>query len=118
MEENPFHLIAPFLYQPLKLIPRTSLDMIAFLSLPETGRRLPWILFVLWILTICFAPAAFAQSRYQITRIPTAQDSSSTALGINNQGEVVGYSFKGQDYQGFLYSSADQSLTDVGSLGG
>jgi probable HAF family extracellular repeat protein len=117
MEENPVQLNRLFC-PTLKLIPRTNLDTIAFLRPRETGRRLQWILFVLWILTICFAPAAFAQSRYQITRIPTAQDSSSTALGINNQGDVVGYSFKGQDYQGFLYSSSDQSLTDVGSLGG
>jgi probable HAF family extracellular repeat protein len=28
------------------------------------------------------------------------------------------YSFQGEDYQAFLYSSSDQSLTDVGSLGG
>jgi probable HAF family extracellular repeat protein len=92
--------------------------MIAILSLREAGLRLQWILFVLWIHAICIAPAAFAQSRYQIIRIPTAQDANSTALGINNKGEVVGYSFKGQDYQGFLYSSSDQSLTDVGSFGG
>jgi probable HAF family extracellular repeat protein len=70
------------------------------------------------ICAICFAPAAFAQVRYQITRIPTAQGANSVALGINNKGEVVGYSFQGEDYQAFLYSSSDQSLTDVGSLGG
>ena len=70
------------------------------------------------ICAICFASAAFAQVRYQITRIPTAQGANSVALGINNKGEVVGYSFQGEDYHAFLYSSSDQSLTDVGSLGG
>jgi probable HAF family extracellular repeat protein len=70
------------------------------------------------ICAICFASAAPAQSRYQITRIPAAQGANSAALGINNKGEVVGYSFQGEDYQAFLYSSSDQSLTDVGSLGG
>jgi probable HAF family extracellular repeat protein len=70
------------------------------------------------ICEICFASVAFAQNRYQISRIPTAQGTNSAALGINNKGEVVGYSFQGQDYQAFLYSSSDQSLTDVGSLGG
>jgi probable HAF family extracellular repeat protein len=70
------------------------------------------------IYAICCATAAFAQNRYQITRIPTAQGANSVALGINNNGEVVGYSFQGEDYQAFLYSSSDQSLTDVGSLGG
>jgi probable HAF family extracellular repeat protein len=67
---------------------------------------------------ICFASAAFAQNRYHITRLSTAQGANSAALGINNKGEVVGYSFQGEDYHAFLYSSSDQSLTDVGSLGG
>jgi probable HAF family extracellular repeat protein len=58
------------------------------------------------------------QTRYQITRLPTAQGANSVALGINNKGEVVGYSFLGEDYHAFLYSPSDQSLTDVGSLGG
>ncbi len=70
------------------------------------------------ICVICFASAASAQNRYQITRIATPQGANSVALGINNKGEVVGYSFKGEDYQAFLYSSSDQSMTDVGSLGG
>ncbi len=70
------------------------------------------------ICALCFASAAFAQVRYQITRIPTTPGANSVALGINNKGDVVGYSFQGEDYQAFLYSSSDQSLTDVGSLGG
>jgi probable HAF family extracellular repeat protein len=79
----------------------------------------PVILVILGLIcAICFASAAFAQNHYQITRIPTAQGANSSALGINNKGEVVGYSFQGEDYRAFLYSSSDQSLTDVGSLGG
>jgi probable HAF family extracellular repeat protein len=70
------------------------------------------------IYVICFASAAFAQNRYQITRLPTSQGANSVALGINNHGEVVGYRFLGEDYQAFLYSYADRSLTDVGSFGG
>ena len=70
------------------------------------------------ICAICFPPAAFAQVRYHITRIPTAQGANSVALGINNKGEVVGYSFQGEDYQAFVYSSSDRTFTDVGSLGG
>ncbi len=70
------------------------------------------------ICAICFASVAAGQNRYQITRIPTAQGANSAALGINKQGEVVGYSFQGNVYQAFLYSTADQSMTDVGSLGG
>ena len=40
------------------------------------------------ICAICFVSAAFAQVRYQVTRIPTAQGANSVALGINNKGEV------------------------------
>jgi probable HAF family extracellular repeat protein len=71
---------------------------------------------IIWAFT--FACTGFAQNRYQITRIPTAEGANSVALGINNQGDVVGYSFQGEAYQGFLYSAAQRSLTDVGSLGG
>ena len=53
---------------------------------------------IIW--AFCFATTGFTQNRYQITRIPTAQGANSAALGINNQGEVVGYSFQGEDYQG------------------
>src|SRR4029077_6301367 len=70
------------------------------------------------ICAICFASAAFAQNRYQITRIPTTQGANSAALGINNKGEVVGYSFQGENYQAFVYFSSDQTFKDVGSLGG
>src|ERR1700693_470234 len=74
--------------------------------------------FLVWICSICLASVAFAQTRYQLTRISAAQASNSETLGINNRGEIVGYSFQGEDYQAFLYSSSDQSLTDVGSFGG
>src|SRR6516162_3737944 len=70
------------------------------------------------IWTICFASAAPAQNRYQIIRIPVAEGANGAALGINNNGEVVGYSFQGEDYQAFLYSSSERSLTEVGSFGG
>ena len=88
----------------------------------ELRRRVSRVFLVLkslgLIWTICFASAAPAQNRYQIIRIPVAQGANSAALGINNKGEVVGYSFQGEDYQTFLYSSSEQSLTDVGSFGG
>jgi probable HAF family extracellular repeat protein len=70
------------------------------------------------ICTICFACAGFAQNRYEITRIPTAQGSESVALGINNRGEVVGYSGQGEVSHAFLYSSSDATMTEVGSIGG
>jgi len=88
----------------------------------ELRRRVSRVFLVLKFLgliwAICFASAAPAQNRYHIIRIPVAQGANSAALGINNKGEVVGYSFQGEDYQAFLYSSSEQSLTDVGSFGG
>jgi probable HAF family extracellular repeat protein len=88
----------------------------------EVLRQISRVFFVLkstgLICAVCSVSAAFAQVRYEITRISAAQGANSAALGINNKGEVVGYSFQGEDYQAFLYSSSDQSLTDVGSLGG
>ena len=88
----------------------------------ELRRRVSRVFLVLKFLgliwAICFASAAPAQNHYQILRIPVAQGANSAALGINNKGEVVGYSFQGEDYQAFLYSSSEQSLTDVGSFGG
>jgi probable HAF family extracellular repeat protein len=84
----------------------------------QTSRALLLLKSLGLICAICFASAAIAQNRYQVTRIPTPSGANSAALGINNKGEVVGYSFQGEDYQAFLYSSSDQSLTDVGSLGG
>jgi probable HAF family extracellular repeat protein len=70
------------------------------------------------ICAICFASSASAQNRYRITRIPTPADANSSALGLNSKGEVIGYSFQGEDYQAFFYSPLDQSVTNVGSLGG
>src|ERR1700730_16283107 len=79
----------------------------------------PRILLVLRLLgAICFSTAVFAQNRYQITQVPTAEGANSVALGINRKGDVVGYSFQGEDYRAYLYSSADQSVADVGSFGG
>ncbi|HZC36137.1 MAG TPA: DUF3466 family protein, partial [Chthoniobacterales bacterium] len=90
-------------------------DKLRRLMLP----RLPvWKSLGLICAMVCFAFATFAQSRYQITRIPTPSGANSVALGLNNRGDVVGYSFQGDNYQAFLFSAADKSMTDVGSLGG
>jgi hypothetical protein len=46
---------------------------------------------------------AFAQSKYKIVHIPTPTGSTSAALGLNESGQVVGYSFQGEEYKTFLY---------------
>jgi probable HAF family extracellular repeat protein len=66
----------------------------------------------------CFASSSLAQTRYQITRIPVASGANSAALGVNDQDEVVGYTLQGDDYQAFLFSYADKSMTEIGSFGG
>src|SRR5580700_9618815 len=65
-----------------------------------------------WILS------ASAQDRYKIIGLPTPAGSNSAALGLNDNANVVGYSFQGDNYQAFLYSQSSGSSTDVGSLGG
>src|ERR1700751_1980071 len=65
-----------------------------------------------------FASAAIAQTRYQITRIPVASGANSAALGLNDKGDVVGSTLQGDDYQAFLFSYADKSMTEIGSFGG
>src|SRR6267154_2374021 len=65
-----------------------------------------------------FASAAIAQTRYQITRIEVAAGANSAALWLNDKGEVVGYTLQGDDYQAFLFSYADKSMTEIQSLGG
>ncbi len=58
------------------------------------------------------------ETHYRVTRLPTSSDANSVALGLNDKGEIAGYTFQGDDYHAFLYSHADNSVTDVGSLGG
>ena len=62
--------------------------------------------------------SASAQDRYKIVSLPTPAGYNSAALGLNDNGNVVGYSFQGDNYQAFLYSQGSGSSTDVGSLGG
>src|ERR1700722_19620514 len=61
---------------------------------------------------------ASAQDRYKIIRLPTPGGFNSAALGLNDNGNVVGYSVQGENYQAFLYSQSSGSSSDVGSLGG
>ncbi|MBV8278767.1 MAG: hypothetical protein JO170_26380 [Verrucomicrobia bacterium] len=59
-----------------------------------------------------------AQNRYKIITLPTPAGSNSAALGLNDNGNVVGYNVQGDNYQAFLYSQNSGSSIDVGSLGG
>ena len=89
----------------------------------KTRRQVSRALLILrWFGLMCaityFASAAIAQTRYQITRIPVASGANSAALGLNDKGEVVGYTLQGDHYQAFLFSYADKSMTEIGSFGG
>jgi probable HAF family extracellular repeat protein len=74
--------------------------------------------FGLMFATICIASAAMGETHYRVTRLPTSPDANSVALGLNDKGEIAGYTFQGDDYRAFLYSHGDNSVTDIGSLGG
>jgi probable HAF family extracellular repeat protein len=70
-------------------------------------------------LVLCLSVSgALAQTKYKIIHIPTAKGSTSSALGLNENGQVVGYSFQGEDYQTFLYVYPSGKIGDIGSLGG
>ncbi len=73
---------------------------------------------MLFVLSGALILSAPAQDRYKITSLPTPAGSNSAALGLNDNGNVVGYSFQGDTYQAFLYSQNRGSSSDVGSLGG
>jgi len=59
-----------------------------------------------------------AQTRYKIIRLPTPDGYNSTALGLNDSGNVVGYSYQGDDSTAFLYDYSAGTIKDFGSLGG
>jgi probable HAF family extracellular repeat protein len=59
-----------------------------------------------------------AQTRYKVIRLPTPDGYNSTALGLNDSGNVVGYSYQGDNSGAFLYDYAVGTIKDLGSLGG
>jgi len=70
------------------------------------------------ILSGLFTGAVTAQTRYKIIHIPTPDGCNSTALGLNDQGDVVGYCYQNDESNAFLYSYSDGTIKDLGSLGG
>ena len=70
------------------------------------------------VLMLGLAVFASAQDRYKIINLPAPSGYNSSALGLNDNGNVVGYNVQGDTYQAFLYSQSSGSSIDVGSLGG
>jgi probable HAF family extracellular repeat protein len=89
------------------------------MHLPTLNRLLTMVrLYWLLALTGGLLVSASGQQRYKITSLPTPAGYDSAALGLNDNGSVVGYSFQGDNYQAFLYTQSSGTSTDVGSLGG
>ncbi len=59
-----------------------------------------------------------AQTRYKIIHLPTPEGYNSTALGLNDSGNVVGYTYQEDSSNAFLYHYSDGTTQDIGSLGG
>jgi len=70
------------------------------------------------LLTLCLVSAGLAQTTYTITDLGTLNGGFySIGRGINDSGQVTGYSFTAAgDTHAFLYSGG--SMTDLGTLGG
>lgn len=63
--------------------------------------------------------AAFGQDEYTIINLGTLGGSSSSALGINDSGQIVGYSFtSGGQTRATLFSGTGSNNTDLGTFGG
>src|SRR5258708_24281613 len=59
-----------------------------------------------------------AQTRYEIIHIQTPGGWNRTALGLNEQGYVVGFWYQNDESNAFLYRYSDGSIQDIGSIGG
>src|SRR5260370_19624133 len=70
------------------------------------------------IFTGLLIEATHAQTRYEIIHIPTPDGCNSTALGLNEQGNVVGFCYQNDESNAFLYRYSDGSIQDIGSIGG
>jgi len=80
--------------------------------------RTPWYIAALLTVQVVIAiPIAAAAESYTIEELPTLGGPESTALGINDLGDVVGYAeLPGGEFRAVLW--ADGTLTDLGTLGG
>ena len=83
----------------------------------STGAALPGLLSLI-ALTCLLTGVGQAQTRYQIIHLPTPDGYNSTALGLNDSGNVVGYSYQGDNSTAFLYDYSAGTIKDLGSLGG
>jgi probable HAF family extracellular repeat protein len=59
-----------------------------------------------------------AQTRYEVKAVPTGANLSSVVLGINQHGDVTGYTIEGNVYRGFLLRADSNQPEDLGNLGG
>jgi uncharacterized membrane protein len=59
-----------------------------------------------------------AQTRYRIIHLPTADGYNSAAFGLNDSGNVIGYSYQDTIAVGFLYNYSANAMNDLGSFGG
>jgi len=82
-----------------------------------SGVILPTVLSSLLIVSF-LSSIGEAQTRYKIIHIPTPDGCNSTALGLNEQGNVIGYCYQSDESNAFLYSYSTGTITDLGSLGG
>jgi probable HAF family extracellular repeat protein len=82
----------------------------------KCGSRASWASYAAGILVWCFSSGTIA-APYSITPLGTLGGPTSTALAINNAGQIVGYSDTSSGpHHAFLYSAG--TMLDLGTLAG
>src|SRR5260221_12677797 len=98
-----------------KANPRQGLALIRR-SRRVSGVVLPAFLGALFF-TGLLIEASHAQTRYEIIHIPTPDGCNSTALGLNEQGYVVGFCYRNHESNACLYRYSAGGTPDIGSIG-
>jgi probable HAF family extracellular repeat protein len=85
---------------------------------PGSSANLCAHLAAMLLVSCLLASGGTAQTRYQIIHLPTADGYNSAAFGLNDSGNVIGYSYQDTIAIGFFYNYSADSMNDLGSFGG
>src|SRR5258708_3682657 len=92
------------------------------LALIRRSRRVSGVVLPAFLGSLFFTglliEATHAQTRYEIMQIRREEGWNRKALGLKEQGYVVGFCYQNDESNAFLYRYSDGSIQDIGSIGG